>query len=164
MKVNEIWNHSGYIFINVYKKKKNIYKKIIKNQITSLARAEIIKPIYGESPDMEMSQLAFGSGNSTPSVSNTTLDNELYRVADTDLYTSDTGQATSAFYLSGVEYLAIVPSGVIEEIGFFAGSTAQAYGSGAGIDTGLLISRVLWSYEIESDYNVYIQRIDNITA
>ena len=164
MKINESWNHSGYIFINVEKNNKNIYKKIIKNQITSSARAELVKSIYGESPDMEMAQLAFGSGNSTPSVSNTTLDNELYRVSDTDLYTSDTGQVTSAFYLSGLEYLSVVPSGEIKEIGFFAGSTALSYGGGTGIDTGLLISRVLWDYTIESDFNIYIQRIDNITA
>lgn len=164
MKISENFKHSGIILVNVFKNNKSIYKKIFVNQITDLARSEIIKPLYGATPDMTFSQLAFGDGETSPSANDTTLINELYRVADTDLYTSDTGQSTAAFYLTGTEYIAEVPSGEIKEIGFFAGTSALSWSGGTGKNTGLLVSRVLWDYTIESDQNVYIQRVDTITT
>lgn len=156
---------TGTILINVFDKNKNsIYKKILFNQITANFRNEFVKSLIGQTANVEISQLAFGSGISTPNESNQLLDNELYRISDTDLYISSTGQVTSAFYITGEEYISIVPSGEIKEIGFFAGSSAQSYNSGLGLNTGLLVSRLLWSYTIEEENSIYIQRIDTLTA
>lgn len=163
-KINEKYKHSGDYLLII--KKNNTVKDrfIIENQITKYARDEICKPLYGTAADIEIGYIAFGDGTTTPTEDDQTLSNEVYRVNETSLGKYDFGQVLSEFVLTGLEYTAVQPSGVINEIGIFGGSSAAAYGGGAGIDTGLLISRVSWTYTLASDESIFIQRFDNITA
>lgn len=158
--------HSGIIIIRKVNKKTNeiIKRSVLFNQITNIALDELIKPLYGDTPDSQLAYLAVGSGTNTPSATDTTLQSEEFRTADTSLSRTDTGQVTSEYVLSGSDYIAEVASGEIEEIGFFAGSSALPWGAGAGVDTGLLISRILFSETITADEDIYFQRADTITA
>lgn len=158
-----LWN--GFILVTVKNRSNSIIKRkdIIKNTITNSALDEMIKGLYGSVPNIKIEQLALGTGTNAPSASNTTLQTETYRISDTALGRSNIGEVTSEFVLTGTEYLAVVPSGVINEIGIFGGTGALTYSGGVGIDTGTLIARVLWSYTIASvDEDIYFQRIDTI--
>lgn len=158
MKYIERYNHKGlYILTKVKTKtKKIIEKKIVFNTLTKNGLNEIIKPLYAEIPDMEIKEWAIGTGTTAVSADDETLETEVYRTSKTDQNVSDTGQVTTEFVLSGVEY-----TGAINEIGIFAGSTAAVWGAGAGKDTGLLISRRLWSTTLAADESIYLQRIEN---
>lgn len=164
-KISEKFNWHGHILAVVrdHVTKKIKLRKIIQNQITDNAVDEIIKGLYALSPDMEIKEMAFGDGTTSPSSSDTALDNETYRVSNTELDRTDTGQVTSEFVLNYVEYLAVQPSGVINEIGIFAGSSAAVWGGGAGKDTGLLIARVLFPYVLQSGEEIFFQRIDTVS-
>lgn len=137
---------------------KVIEKKIIVNTITNLALNEIIKVVAGESTDMEINELAIGTGTNAPAATDTQLQTEVYRTSKTDQNSTDTGQYTTEFVLNGTEY-----AGAINEVGIFAGADALVWGGGAGKDTGLLLSRVLWSTTLAADESIYFQRIDNIS-
>ncbi len=150
------WN--GFYLITI-KNKGEIRTEIIKNEITNNAKDEIIKGFYGSSPDMEIKELAIGDGTTTPSVTDTILVNEVYRISDTTApVRTGAGENTTEFVLTGTEF-----TGQIEEIGIFAGSGADPWGGGAGKDTGLLISRVLWSHLMLASEEIYFQRIDSIS-
>lgn len=158
--INEKFIHDGVYLIRKVKTLtgKIIETKIINNTITNVALNEIIKPLVNISPDMQIKELSIGTGSTTPSGANTTLETEVYRISSTDQNITDTGQVTTEFILNGTEY-----AGAINEIGIFAGTSALAWGGGAGKDTGLLISRVLWSTTIAIDESIYFQRIDTFT-
>lgn len=151
-------NNKGlYVLTKVKTKTKEILEqKIIFNTLTNNGLNEIIKPLYNSIPDMEVKEFAVGTGTTAVSADDETLDTEVYRTSKTDQNVTDNGQVTTEFVLSGVEY-----TGAINEIGIFAGSTAAVWGAGAGKDTGLLISRRLWSTTLAADESIYLQRIDN---
>lgn len=160
--INEKYKHNGDYLLTIKKKNKIIDKFIIENQTTKYARDELSKSLLGDTPDIEIKYIAFGTGTTVPTENDQTLSYETYRVGDSSLIRTDYGQITSEFVLTGLEYTAIVPPGTINEIGIFAGSSALAWGAGVGADTGLLISRVLWSYTLDADDSIFIQRIDSI--
>ena len=146
-----------YVLTKIKTKTKEILEqKIIFNTLTNNGLNEIIKPLYNSIPDMEVKEFAVGTGTTAVSADDETLDTEVYRTSKTDQNVTDNGQVTTEFVLSGVEY-----TGAINEIGIFAGSTAAVWGAGAGKDTGLLISRRLWSTTLAADESIYLQRIDN---
>lgn len=151
------WN-GFYLILIKNNNNGEIKKEIIKNEITNNAKDEIIKPLYGDTPDMEIKELAIGDGTSTPAATNTILDNEVYRISDTTVPArTGIGENTTEFVLRGTEF-----TGQINEIGIFAGSGALPWGAGAGKDTGLLISRVLWSHDMLASEEIYFQRIDEV--
>lgn|SRR4030066_587798 len=160
MKSEYKYKWEGVWLITIRNTKTNkLTRDIVYNTITNLAFDEIIKGLYGSSPDMEIKELAIGDGSSVPSATNTTLDNEVYRISDTTAPTrTGVGQVTTEFILLGTEY-----TGPIEEIGVFVGSGALPWGAGAGKDTGLLLSRILWSHTMVAEEEIYFQRVDNIS-
>lgn len=166
MRIEEKLKWHGHILAVVrdHVTKEVKHKKIIKNQITDVAIDEIVKPLYADSPDIEIKEMAFGDGTTAPSSSDTILENEIYRVSNTELDRTGVGQVTSEFVLNYVDYLAVQPSGVINEIGIFAGSGAAVWGGGSGIDTGLLVARVLFPYTMQSGEEIFFQRIDSASA
>jgi len=139
---------------------KIIEKKII-NNITDIAFNEIIKPLYDSLylPNIEIKELAIGTGLTAPSGTDTKLVTEVYRISDSMApISTGTGQVTTEFILKGTEY-----TGPIEEIGIFAGSSALPWSGGAGKDTGLLIARILWNHTMISTEEIYFQRVDLIS-
>lgn len=136
--------------------KTNEVKKVgeINNLIMNDTLDTLINIYANTSPDLELKYLAIGDGNTAVSGSDETLDNEVFRTAYDTRTKTNTGEITSVFYILDSDY-----SGSIEEIGIFGGSTA-----GAGADSGTLIARVLWSYTKSASEELYITRIDRITA
>lgn len=151
--------YKGIFMIHKYKTKTGeiMEKAIINNTITNIALNEIIKPIINTTPDMEIKELAVGTGTTAPATTDTTIETEVYRVSKTDQSITDTGQVTTEFVLNGTEY-----AGAINEIGIFSGSGALSWGGGSGKDTGLMITHVLWSTTLAADESIYFQRIDTI--
>jgi hypothetical protein len=166
LQINEKIGWQGIIKIKVVdaKTKKIKHQETIYNQITKLALNEMITALLGDTVDLEIKELAIGDDDTATSSNDEALGNEIYRVSDTDSGVSDIGEVTTEFVIKGTEYTAIQATGVIEELGIYAGSAAAVYGAGAGIDTGLLLARVLWSYELIASEDIYIQRIDLLYA
>lgn len=157
--MNNNLNWEGIIYIKIFNKITGQIKRFkIKNLITNLGFDEIIKSFYTSAPDMQIKEFAIGTGTTSPAASDTKLSNEIYRISDSTIERSGTGQVTSEFILKGSEY-----TGAIEELGIFCGSLAQTWSSGAGKDTGLLLARVLWSYTLTVDEEIYFRRVDTIS-
>jgi len=158
MRYKDFYKHKGIYLLKKVNTKtlKVIEKKIIYNTLTDIALNEIVKPFYGGVPDIEVLEFAIGTGTDPEKSDDTTLQTEVFRTSKTDQNVTGTGEVTTEFILSGVDY-----TGAINEIGIFAGSLAAVWGAGAGKDTGLLVSRRLWSTILSADEAIYVQRIEN---
>jgi len=148
------FKHIGKYCITVRNIVTRAIKKIeIHNQITNLALIELAKPLYADTPDIEIKYLAIGTSSTPPTASDTQLGTEVFRTADVLLGTTGTGIVTSQFTILAAEY-----AGSIKEIGIFAGSTATAT-----VDTGILVSRILWDYTKTSAEELLFQRVDTLS-
>ncbi len=128
------------------------YEKL-KNRIMNAALDQLMKPLTGGTPDVEIKYLALGTGTTAVTDNDSTLDTEIFRVADTTLTANATGQVTSEFPVLATEAVA-----TIEEIGIFAGSSATSTA-----DTGLLLSRILWHHVKTNSEEITFRRIDKTT-
>jgi len=144
--------------IKIIRKDKVLKKIVIFNQITNLAKDEMIKCFDGDYVNLTIKELAIGTGTTSPSASDTKLETEIYRVTYNESTRSGIGTRLSTFTLNGSEY-----AGHISELGVFAGHEAQTWSGGIGKDTGLLMSRVICDIDLESDQEIYFQRTDAIT-
>lgn len=153
------WNHSGIWKIEIRKinTKRIVKQLILKNQLTNTAKDELIKAFQGDYVNLDIKELAIGTGSTTPSATDSKLDSEVYRVTVDENSRIDTGENLTTFTINGAEY-----SGTFTEIGLFAGWEAAAWSGGVGKDTGLLISKVLTDITLEADEEIYFQRIDYI--
>jgi hypothetical protein len=131
--------------VNIIKKKNGIITRdyIIYNRIMNAAFDEIIKALYLPNPDMVMKYLAFGDDDTAVTNTDLTLGNELYRVPIISLLRTGTGKVQSRGVLLDTEPTATVGVMTIKEIGWFVGTTADAWNGGVGKDTGLLLSRIV---------------------
>lgn len=89
----------------------------------------------------------------TPAVGQTTLDNEQFRKAITSTSAPATGAAKNTVYIAPPE--AISSSFVIQEIGWFAGSTTTS-----AANSGTMIARVLYYRAKAATESVQIDRTD----
>jgi hypothetical protein len=146
-------NYSGIYLLKVIRNCKIINNKILKNMITNDCLKEMIKPLYAQTPDLEIKYLAFGDGTGALDAEDHTLINEIYRISALTLENTDIGQVSSEFVLTKPETL----SNTVTEIGIFAGSLATAT-----LGTGLMISRLLLTTPITKivDDEWYFQRLD----
>lgn len=153
-KVTEKMKWTGKYKLIVYNKKlkKVVRERVFFNTITDLARNEIIKPLYGDTPDIEIGYLAIGTGTTSSSSSDTKLETEVFRTADYSLSAIGNGIVQSDFSILDVDY-----SGVVNEIGIFGGSSASDTA-----DSGTLISRINYSDTKLADEEWYFQRLDII--
>lgn len=159
--MRELWRHSGDYIVQVRNIATNkiVRKYIIHNQITDLARNELIKGFQGDYVNLQIGELAIGTGTTNPSSSDNKLENEVYRVTVSESDKTDTGVNTSSFTLNGNEW-----TGTITEIGIFVGLEVDPWGGGAGKDSGILLSRVLANITIAAGEEAVFQRIDTISA
>jgi len=133
----------------------------LKNTITNLLfnlYRDALAGDFGNILDAKIKHIAIGDDNTAPVVTDTTLGNEVFRVALTDEDVSVTAQYTTVFYLAPDEAI-----GAIEELGWFAGTGSNDWGGGAGKDTGTLIARVLYSHTKTSVESIQFERVDTIT-
>jgi len=134
---------------------------VLKNTITNLLfnlYRDALAGDWGNILDAKIKHIAIGDGTTAPTVTDTTLDNEVFRVALTDEDATVTAQYTTVFYLAPDEAV-----GAIEELGWYAGTGSNDWGGGAGKDTGTLIARVLWSHTKTNVESIQFERIDSIT-
>lgn len=102
--------------------------------------------------DGETKYTAVGDDNTAPTIADTTLGNETFRKAVTSFTEPGDGQLTTVTYIAPAEAV-----GLIEEIGWFSG-----VGAGAGVDSGILISRVLYNRNKTALESIQIERTDEI--
>lgn len=153
--MKQSYKHKGYFDIVIVDKKSMQIKQRekIKNLITNSCLNAMANVFVNVSPYLQVKVLAIGDDNTSPTATNTTLNNEVFRTYFVDQSITGTGQATSEFYILDSDY-----SGTIEELGIFAGPNATLIAS-----TGTLISHALWSYTKSSSEEIYIARIDEIS-
>ena len=98
--------------------------------------------------------LAWGSDNTAPDVTQTRLVAETARQTMTSKTAGGTGELISVVYINPAT--AVAPPN-IEELGWFAGVTA-----GAGANTGIMISRVLYSRAKTNIESLQVERTDTV--
>ncbi|MCK5236281.1 MAG: hypothetical protein KAR06_04770 [Deltaproteobacteria bacterium] len=122
------------------------------NLITTVGLGMIIDFLWGDVADGEIKYMALGDDNTAPALGDTTLGNETFRKAMT---TQAEGSVTS---LVSTVYVAPAENTVqIEEIGWFAGAAA-----GAGADSGIMVSRILYSRLKTALESLQIERTDTV--
>ena len=136
---------------------------ILKNTITNLLFNLYRDALAGDlthKDDLEIHYLAIGDddGSILPlAATNTVLGNEVFRIALTSFSKPAIGQYRTVFYLAPSEAV-----GWIREIGWYSGTAAQAWGGGAGVDTGTLHARVFWVRNKTVVESVQFERLDGI--
>jgi|LSQX01.2.fsa_nt_gb hypothetical protein len=124
---------------------------IIENKITDSALEALAQALITSPTTTQIKYLALGNNSAAVTGAETKLGSEFFRTALTDI--SRTGNVvTTTFYVLSGEGL-----GQIEEIGIFCGSTATETK-----DSGLLLSRILWSREKTFDEELTVTREDTI--
>jgi hypothetical protein len=165
MNIKEVSNWIGKLKIETIKNNSIIRVNKYKNLITNNALNEIIKSLYSY-PNMNLKYVAIGTDSTAAAATDETLGAEIYRTPIISQYISGTGELTSRAILLPTEPFA-APSPpsheqcTIREIGFFAGDEAEDWNDGAGIDTGLLIARVIVNETKSDNEQVNITRIDS---
>jgi hypothetical protein len=143
---------------------------VIKNRITNVSLTEIVKALYDDT-DLVIKYVAFGTSNKVLDDTDTTLDNEIFRVPVISWAPLGYGQMQSFAIMNGDEpdyapYNGAVnieeTGNSIREIGWFCGSAAAAWGGGAGKDTGLMLSRILLTKNKQFGEEYQITRVDQI--
>jgi len=129
-----------------------VTEETIKNRIMNAALDELIKVLNGDAVDLEIGYLALGTNNAAITNTDTTLGTEIFRTAAVSKTLTATGELTSIFIVLDSEAVA-----TIEEIGIFGGSTATAT-----VDTGTLISRILWHKIKTNSEEIQFTRTDRI--
>ena len=145
---------TGTYIITVRRNGKIFRQDVVHNIITNAALNEEIGIYAGTAPDLQIKYMAFGTGNSSPVATQTTLDSESGRIAvTTSTAVGGNGIITTGFRLTTADL-----NGVdIEEVGVFCGS-----GATASADSGTMMSRILWSFSKTSSDEIDIVRTDTI--
>ena len=145
---------NGYFDIKVYRNGKLFKHDLIKNIITDVALNKEIEILLGNAPDLEIAYMAFGTDNTTPTASDTTLGSESARYQPTTAFARNgVGVTEGSFFLTSSDLVGVN----IEEIGVFCGSSATA-----SADTGTLLSRILWSFSKTANDEIEITRTDTV--
>jgi len=126
--------------------------KELKNLITTVGLNMVRDGWYGDVADTETKYMAVGDDNTAPALTDTTLGNETFRKIMTSHSKPADAQMKFTVYIAPAEAV-----GAIEEIGWFSGAAA-----GAGADTGIMISRVLYSRTKTNLESIQVERTDTI--
>ena len=146
-------NWQGNIKIKALGKNNEVLEEWdINNTITSEGKNLLAECLRNSSLDAQIKYVALGNDNTTPTTSDATLGNEIFRKLVTSHVGAGTGVSKTTCYIAPDEAVA-----QIEEIGFFAGSTATAT-----TDSGILYARILFSRNKTSLEALQIERTDTI--
>lgn len=127
-------------------------KQIVVNTITNNALYNIAATLKGNA-NMEIKYLAFGTGTTIPSVSDTKLANEIGRIP-IGAQAQTGSKIVSHFTISSSDY----DGTVINEFGIFCGT-----GANSTTDSGILLSRILAPITKVSGADILIERTDILT-
>lgn len=122
---------------------KIVTNKSIFNRLMNEALNEIIRALSSTSPDMRLMHVAIGDDDTANSDTLTQLYNEYYRVPIISRLIVGTGELQSRAVLLDYEPESLSGACTIKEIGFFCGSDSENWNNGVGINTGLMISRII---------------------
>lgn len=153
--MNEMFKWNGLWEIKI----RNIHtgeikKEYVKNKIVDAALDNLIKPLWDNSAlDMMIRYFAVGTSNTAVQNTDTKLIAEYFRTPPTIASAkTNTGEVTTEFVL-----LATEANTQLEEIGIFCGATATGTA-----DTGILLSRLLWSHFKTSSEEITFSRVDSL--
>ena len=142
----------GEFKIKTKHKDGSIKEDIIKNRITNVALQAIINILDNIDPNLDIKYLAIGNDNTAINDNDTTLGNEIFRTQFQSSDNDATGQFTTIFSVLDSEAV-----GQWEEIGIFCGSSATSTA-----DTGIMLSRILYSRNKTSLEEIDFTRIDKV--
>lgn len=144
----------GVFEIKVYNiSKGTCKKKIIFNRIMNTGLDQLSETLLGNATDLEIKYLAVGTDNTPITDTDTQLGAEIFRTPPQAGPTKlGTGTIETEFILLDNEAV-----GSIREVGIFVGSTATST-----VNTGTLLTRILWNYEKSNSEEIIIKRIDRI--
>ena len=127
-------------------------EEVVRNRITNVALQAMINALDGTDPNLEIKYIAIGNNSDAIDDSDTTLGNELYRFPIATGTNGATGEYTSVFTILDSEAVA-----QWEEIGIFCGTSATAT-----LNTGTMLSRILYSRDKTSSEEIQFSRLDKI--
>lgn len=125
--------------------------EVINNKVMDSALNGLVKALSGDS-NIQIKYLALGTSSAAITNTDTKLGNEIFRTPISNQELSGTGELTTDFIVLDSEAV-----GSIREMGIFGGSAATSTK-----DSGVLISRILWSREKTNSEEINIKRIDRI--
>lgn len=129
-----------------------IHDKTINNTITDNGLNFFRDCLRGTVTDAQLKYIAVGTSSTAVSTTDSQLGNEVFRKAIYSRTAGTTGQCISIGILEDTE-----ANYSIAEIGIFAGTTASATAN-----SGIMVSRVLYSRVKSSLESIQIQRTDTI--
>lgn len=144
----------GYFTVFIKRNGKIIDKIEFENRLMNRVLDAEVNLLRGVTTDHQIKYLALGIGTTAITDTDTQLANEQFRtpVTGTPALTS-TGVVTSDFVVLETE----APF-VIKEIGIFGGASATAT-----VNTGTLLSRVLWTFDKTTNVELNVIRTDSTT-
>lgn len=151
MNIQEKINWTGRIKVTTTYRDGTVEIEEFDNIITDAGRNLMRDGLQGA--DTEIKYLAWGSGITTPAVSDIALAAEAGRKLVTKQTAGAVGVVTTTVYLAPFD-----ANMQIEELGWFAGATATA---AAG--SGVMVARVLYSKLKSNLESIQIDRTDTIT-
>ena len=122
------------------------------NLITTVGLGMFIDMLNGSIADGEIHYMGVGSDNTAPALTDTTLGTETFRKVYTTQAEVTTISLKTTVYIDPSEAI-----GAIEEIGWFAGA-----GDLSGADSGIMVSRVLYSRNKTALESMQVERTDSI--
>ena len=148
-----IWKPYCNVVITVRDLEGNILEQVkLKNTIVMVGRKMWRDMLKGTIADGQLKRCAVGDGAAAITDADIKLGNEVFRKAFTAESTPADDEYITTCYITPAEAI-----GLIEEIGWFAGAAA-----GAAADSGIMVSRVLWSRNKTALESVQIDRHDTV--
>lgn len=124
----------------------------IRNRITNTALDAIINILDNLDPNLNIRYIAIGTDNTPLSDNDTKLGNEIFRAQVDSSNNTAVGTFQTTFSILDSEAV-----GQWEEIGIFCGDSASA-----AADSGLMLSRILFSRNKTNLEEINITRIDKV--
>ncbi len=124
-----------------------------KNLITTVGLGMLVDLLDGDIGDGEIKYTAVGSDNTAPALGDTILGTETFRKATTSTAQPSVPSLRHVVYIAPDEAI-----GAIEEIGWFAGT-----GATGAADSGIMISRVLYTRTKTALESIQIERLDSFS-
>ena len=136
-----------------FKKNGEVYEEdLVFNRITNTALDAIINILDNIDPNLDIKYLAIGTDSSPLDDNDTTLGNEIFRTQFISSNNAAVGEFTTEFAILDSEAVA-----TWQEIGIFCGDSATS-----SADTGIMLSRILYTRAKTSLEEVDITRIDKV--
>ena len=142
----------GEYEITITHKNGNVEVQRVKNRLTNAGLNMLRDALAGDVADAEIKYLALGTNDDPLDDTDTQLGTEIFRTSDISKVKPSTGKVQNTYIVLDAEAV-----GNIREIGVFAGAAA-----GAGANTGIMVSRILWSRDKTALESIQFVRIDTI--